>query len=142
VRQSASVPMQELRFAGKGKKKKLKVAAWNDVPDDSESELGSDGADWVMHEPSLPDTTQKQGSAHADKLSIKKRNPGKKPKKRSGGLDAFASADDYLQQIETDLASLPADVASTGHDEDPVPARSRKPGRRNQSVRKPKGRKA
>ncbi len=86
---------------------------WDDISDDSDFESGSDEADWVMHQPSKPDSAQGQTSA---RLSMPKKSKGKKSKKPSGGLDAFASADDYLHQIESDLASMPADVTPSSGD--------------------------
>lgn len=119
-------------FAGKGKNKKRKVEAWDDIPDDSDSESGSDEADWVMHQPSKANSAQAQTSAW---LSIPKKSKGRKTKKPSGGLDAFASADDYLQQIETDLASMPADV-TPGSGDHQVKAPSGTAGKKNNSARK------
>ena len=118
--------------AGTGKKKKRKVEAWDDVPDDSDSESGSDEADWVMHRPSKPDSAQGQTSA---RLSVLKKSKGRKSKKPSGGLDAFASADDYLHQIETDLASMPADV-TPGSGDDQVKASLGTAGKKSNSARK------
>jgi len=123
--------------AGTGKKKKRKMEAWDDIPDDSDSESGSDEADWVIHQPSKPESAQGQTSA---RLSIPKKSKGRKSKKPSGGLDAFASADDYLHQIETDLASMPADV-TPGSSDDQVKAPLGesplgKAGKRNNSARK------
>ena len=117
--------------AGTGKKKR-KVEAWDNIPDDSDSESGSDEADWVMHRPSKPDSAQGQTSA---RLSVLKKSKGRKSKKPSGGLDAFASADDYLHQIETDLASMPADV-TPGNGDDQVKASLGTAGKKSNSARK------
>lgn len=117
--------------AGTGKNKKRKVEAWDDIPDDSDSESGSDEADWVMHQPFKPDSARGQVSA---RLSMPKKSKGRKPKKPSGGLDAFASADDYLHQIETDLASMPADV-TPGNGDDQVKASLGTAGKRTNSAR-------
>jgi len=119
--------------AGTGKNKKRKVEAWDDIPDDSDSESGSDEADWVMHQLSKPDSAQGQTSG---RLSMPKKSKGRKSKKPSGGLDAFASADDYLHQIETDLASMPADVTPGSGGDDQVKAPLGKAGKRNNSARK------
>ena len=92
-------------FAGKSKKKrKRNVAAWDDISDEGSSAADSDEGEWVMHEP----PTAESLSANTDKVMKSKK--GKKSKKPSGGLDAFASADDYQQQIEADLAAMPAEV--------------------------------
>ncbi len=118
--------------AGTGKNKKRKLEAWDDIPDDSDSESGSDEADWVMYQPSKPDSARGQTSA---RMSIPKKSKGRKSKKPSGGLDAFASADDYLHQIETDLASMPADVTpSSGGDQVKAPLGTA--GKKNNSARK------
>lgn len=115
------------------KGKKRKVEAWDDISDDAESESGSDDADWVMHEPPI--------SKSAEKLSAQKKSKGKKPKKTSGSLDAFASADDYLHQIETDLASMPADVSSSGGDH-PVKSTLGRGEKKTKVAKKPRGQKA
>lgn len=70
-----------------------------------------------------------------DRLSIPKKSKGRKSKRPSGGLDAFASADDYLHQIETDLASMPADVTPSGR-HDQVKASLGTAGKTNNSARK------
>ena len=57
-----------------------------------------------MHEPSKSESQQAKG----DKIT--KGHKGTKPRRPSGGMDAFASADDYQQQIEADLAAMPAEV--------------------------------
>ena len=118
--------------AGTGKNKKRKVEAWDDIPDDSDSESGSDEVDWVMHQPSKPDSAQGQTSARP---SIPKKSKGRKSKKPSRGLDAFASADDYLNQIETDLASMPADVTARGGN-DQVKASLGTAGKKSNSAKK------
>ena len=101
-----------------GKKKKQKVAPWDDIPGDSESEEDSDSAEWIMHQPSRSKFTQEQTAAQTDKPDRSKKShvhKGKMPRS-SKGLDAFASADDYMPDIENDLAALPADM-SVGEDE-------------------------
>ena len=91
--------------AGKGRKKrKRNVAGWDDVSDGGHSGADSEEGEWILHEPSKAEPR----SAKADK--VMKAKKGKKSKKPSGGLDAFASADDYQQQIEADLAAMPAEV--------------------------------
>ena len=132
-------------FAGSalaGKNKEHKVAPWDDIPD--ESDVESDEADWVMAEPANPVASlQQQAKAQGNKSMVLKNGEGKKKKKKPrGGLDAFASADDYLQQIETDLANAPADVVvPIGDDNTPksVPARSL---RRNVGIKRPARQKA
>ena len=97
--------------AGRGKKtKKQKLAPWDDIPDDSDSGE-DDTAEWVMHQPSKAQGSQQQAAARKFMLGKLKKSKAKKGKKPSGGLDAFASADDYMPEIEKDLASLPPDVA-------------------------------
>ena len=115
------------------KGKKRKVEAWDDISDDAESESGSDDADWIMHEPPM--------SNSAEKLGAQKKSKGKKPKKASGNLNAFASADDYLDQIETDLASMPADVASSGGDQ-PVKSTLGRGEKKTKLAKKLRGQKA
>ena len=99
-------------FVGKGKnkKKKQKVAPWDDVPDDSESGEDSDSAEWIMHQPSRSGSPQEHTAARRDKSKKSKVNKGQKARS-SKGLDAFASADDYMPEIENDLAALPADIS-------------------------------
>ena len=98
--------------AGKGRKKKKnqKVAPWDDISDDSDS--GEDNAaEWVMHQPSMARGSKHQLAAQTHMLRKPSKSKAKKGKKPSGGLNAFASADDYMPEIEKDLASLPADMA-------------------------------
>lgn len=116
------------------KTKKRKVEAWDDISDDAESESGSDDADWVMHEPPM--------SNSAEKLSAQKKSKGKKPKKASGNLNAFASADDYLDQIETDLASMPADAALSGGGDHHVKSTLGRGEKKTKLAKKPRGHKA
>ena len=93
------------KFAGKSRKKrKRNVAAWDDISDEGDSEADSDESEWIMHEPSAAELF----SAKAEK--VMKAKMGRKAKKPSGGMDAFASADDYQQQIEADLAAMTAEV--------------------------------
>lgn len=54
---------------------------------------------------------KQHGSKKLSGVPAAKQKQLKKAKRASGGVDAFASADDYMQDIETDLAALPADVA-------------------------------
>lgn len=122
-------------FIGKGgKKKKQKVAPWDDIPDDSESEEGSDMAEWIMHQPSRSRSTKEQTVAQTDKPDRSKKSQvqkGNKPRS-SKGLDAFASADDYMPDIEGDLAALPADV-SVGEEEGTSGSRQGRSSRRTKS---------
>ena len=105
---------------------------WDDIPDDTDSaeDSGSEG-EWVMHQPSKA-VLSHQTAAHADKPSKQKKSKAGKGKKPRGGLDAFAYADDYMPDIEKDLAGLPADVALTEEADVPRPKRSvkRKQGRK------------
>ena len=100
-------------FVGKGKKnkKKQKLAPWDDIPDDSESEEDSDTAEWIMHQPSASESTGRQTAAQTDKPGRAQKSKVQKGKKLSRGSDAFASAEDYMPEIENDWAALPADVA-------------------------------
>lgn len=107
--------MAGIAVVGKDKKKsnkKQKVAPWDDIPDDSESEEESDAAEWVMHQPSTSRPNQDQTAPQTDKRDRSKKgkvHKGKKPRS-SKSLPAFASADDYMPEIDSDLAALPADV--------------------------------
>ncbi|KAL3136772.1 hypothetical protein ABBQ38_005486 [Trebouxia sp. C0009 RCD-2024] len=97
--------------SGKKSKKKQKVAPWEDIPDDSDSADDSDSEEWIMHQPSKSGLTQHQTSARTDKPGKAKKGKVHKGKKSNRGLDAFASADDYMPEIEDDLAALAADVS-------------------------------
>ena len=121
-------------FVGKGdkkNKKKQKIAPWNDITDDSESGEDSDAAEWVMHQPSTSMSAQEQTAAQTDKPDRSKKSKVHKGKKtRSNqGLAAFASADDYMPDIENDLAALPADV-SVGEGDSASGSRQGRPGRK------------
>ena len=65
-----------------------------------------------MHQPSRSGSTGAHTAARRDKSKKSKVKVNKGSKARSSkGLDAFASADDYMPEIENDLAALPADVS-------------------------------
>ena len=97
------------------KKKKTKVDPWDDTSDDNAGEEGSAKDDWVMHEPTLASLEKQRGSQKSDVAVAAKQKKREAKAKRlpTGGMDAFASADDYMQDIETDLAAVAADVALT-----------------------------
>ena len=101
--------------AGRKTKKKRKVDPWDDISDDDGGEEGSDKDDWVMHQPTLASLKKQQGSQKTDAaVAAKQKKREAKPKRLpTVGMDAFASADDYMQDIETDLAAVGADVALT-----------------------------
>ena len=99
----------------KTKKKKRKVDPWDDISDDNDGEEGSDKDDWVMHEPTLASLKKQRASQKSDvNLAVKQQKREAKAKRLpTVGMVAFASADDYMQDIETDLAAVAADIALT-----------------------------
>lgn len=122
---------------GKGEKrskKKQKVAPWDDIPDDSESEEDSDAAEWIMHQPAMLRPNQDQTAPQTDKHDRSKKgnvHKGKKPRS-SKSLPAFASADEYMPEIESDLAALPADML-LGQEEDASGSKPRRVSRKTKS---------
>ena len=113
--------MAGIAIVGKGEeksKKKQKVAPWDDIPDDSDSEEDSDTGEWIMHQPALSESTRDQTAPQTDKRDRSKKGKVHKGNKArsSKSLPAFASADEYMPEIESDLAALPADV-SVGQEE-------------------------
>lgn len=121
----------------KRKGKKRKVEPWDDISDDGDDVVGSDDESWVMHKPTVASLQQQQASDKLDSLPAVKQKQHRKAKRLPrDGMDAFASADDYMQDIETDLASVPADVALS---EDADELRASKP-RKQQKMQRTKGR--
>lgn len=105
-----------IAVVGKGEKrskKRQKVAPWDDIPDDSESEEDSDTGEWIMHQPALSGSTRNQTAPQTDKRDRSKKGKVHKGNKArsSKSLPAFASADEYMPEIESDLAALPADIS-------------------------------
>ena len=128
------------QLAGKQNKKKRKVAPWDDIPDDdSNGEGSSDEDNWVMHKSADAVLKKQKAGSKADTAAAAKQAKRQLKAKRlpTGGMSAFASADDYMQDIETDLAAVPADVAVT---ESADEQKASKP-RRKQQVQRQKGRK-
>ena len=68
-----------------------------------------------MHQPSRSGSPQGYLTAQRDNSKERKAKKGKKARCNKGP-NAFASADDYMPEIENDLAALPADV-SVGEEE-------------------------
>lgn len=124
------------QLAGKQNKKKRNVAPWDDIPDDdSNGEGSSDEDNWVMHKAAEKQEAASKADTAAAAKQAKRQLKAKRPP--TGGMNAFASADDYMQDIETDLAAVPADVAVT---ESADEQKASKP-RRKQQVQRQKGRK-
>ena len=120
--------------AEKKNKKKQKVAPWDDIPDDSESGEDSDTADWIMHQPSSKRPTQDQPAPQTDKHDRSKKGKVHKGNKArsSKSLPAFASADEYMPEIDSDLAALPADVL-VGQEEGASGSKQRRVSRKTKS---------
>ena len=105
-----------VRLAGKQSKKKRKIAAWDDISDDDDDEPGaSDEDNWVMHQPTAAGPKKQKAGSKAGTAAAAKQAKRQLKAKRlpTGSMAAFASADDYMQDIDTDLAAVPADVTLT-----------------------------
>ena len=90
-----------------------------------------------MHEPTLASLKQPKPAQGAMSAAGKaKKQKGKQKRLRTDGMGAFASADDYVQDIEQDLAALPANVelSEQGADEQSQKTRRKPPCRASRSA--------
>lgn len=93
---------------------------------------------WIMHQPLKSRSTRHQTSTPKSNSGKAKKSKIGKGKKSSRGLDAFASADDYMPDIENDLAALPADVSQVEEDGGSGPS-VRKRSKKGQSRKRGNG---